>query len=167
MNKTTTLAIDLAKQVFQLHGADFRGKATLRQKVRRGQLPALLAQTPPCSVVMEACASSHYWAREARSFGHKVRLIAPQHVRAFTRGQKNDRNDAEAIAIAAGQPGIPEVAVKSEEQQAHGVASHSSTLGEGEVTTHQPVARSDGRVRSNLASQVSHGHASVGRGVNR
>src|ERR1700733_14740014 len=83
MNKTTTLAIDLAKQVFQLHGADFRGKATLRQKVRRGQLPALLAQTPPCSVVMEACASSHYWAREARSFGHRVRLIAPQHMRAF------------------------------------------------------------------------------------
>jgi transposase len=66
MNKTTTLAIDLAKQVFQLHGADFRGKATLRQKVRRCQLPVLLAQTPPCSVVMEACASSHYWAREAQ-----------------------------------------------------------------------------------------------------
>ena len=118
MNKTTTLAIDLAKQVFQLHGTDFRGKATLRQKVRRCQLPALLAQTPPCSVVMEACSSSHYWAREARSYGHKVRLIAPQHVKAFTRGQKNDRNDAEAIAVAAGQPGIPDVAVKSEEQQA-------------------------------------------------
>jgi len=118
MNKTTTLAIDLAKQVFQLHGTDFRCKATLRQKVRRCQLPALLAQTPPCSVVMEACSSSHYWAREARSYGHKVRLIAPQHVKAFTRGQKNDRNDAEAIAVAAGQPGIPDVAVKSEEQQA-------------------------------------------------
>jgi transposase len=71
-------AIDLAKQVFQLHGANFRGKATLRQKVRCDQLPALLAQTPPCSVVMETFASSHYWAREARSFGHKVRLIAPQ-----------------------------------------------------------------------------------------
>jgi hypothetical protein len=72
MNKTTTLAIDLAKQVFQLHGADFRGKATMRQKVRRSQLPALLAQTPPCSVVMEACSSAHYWAREARSHGHKI-----------------------------------------------------------------------------------------------
>jgi transposase len=90
----------------------------LRQKVRRCQLPALLAQTPPCSIVMEACSSSHYWAREARSHGPKVRLIAPQHVKAFTRGQKNDRNDAEAIAVAAGQPGIPDVAVKSEEQQA-------------------------------------------------
>lgn len=125
MNQITTVAIDLAKQVFQLHGTDAQGHALLRRQVRRAQLPGVLAQLPRCTVVMEACSGAHYWARVASALGHTVRLIAAQHVKAFSRGQKNDRNDAEAIACAARQPGLPTVALKSEEQQAvlavHGI----------------------------------------------
>jgi transposase len=118
MNEITTLAIDLAKHVFQLHGTDALGRVVFERQVRRGQLPALLAQLPRCSVVMEACGGAHYWARQIRALGHEARLIGPQYVRAYKRGQKNDRNDAQAIACAARQPDMPQVAVKSEEQQA-------------------------------------------------
>lgn len=118
MNEITTLAIDLAKHVFQLHGTDAAGRVLFERQVRRGQLPAFLAQLPRCTVVMEACGGAHYWAREIRALGHEARLLGPQHVRAFKRGQKNDRNDAQAIACAARQPDMPQVAVKSEEQQA-------------------------------------------------
>jgi transposase len=125
MNQITTVAIDLAKRVFQLHGTDAQGHALLRRQVRRAQLPEVLAQLPRCTVVMEACSGAHHWGRLAASLGHTVRLIAPQHVKAFNRRQKNDRNDAEAIACAARQPGLPAVALKSEEQQAvlalHGI----------------------------------------------
>jgi len=117
MNKITTVAIDLAKQVFQLHGTDEQGRAVLCRQVRRAQLPQVLAQLPSCTVVMEACASAHYWGRMAQGLGHRVRLIAPQHVKAFNHRQKNDRNDAQAIACAARQPGLPSVALKSPEQQ--------------------------------------------------
>jgi len=112
------LAIDLAKSVFQLLGVDEQGHERLERRVSRRQLLPSLAKLPECTVVMEACGSAHYWARCVRQLGHRVRLLAPQHVRAFNRGQKNDRNDAWAIACAARQPGIPSVAVKSEEQQA-------------------------------------------------
>jgi transposase len=118
MTQITTVAIDLAKRVFQLHGTDEQGHAVLRRQVRRGQLPAVLGQLPRCTVVMEACSSAHHWGRVAASLGHRVRLIAPQHVKAFNRRQKNDRNDAEAIACAARQPQLPSVALKSQEQQA-------------------------------------------------
>jgi len=111
------LAIDLAKHVFQLHGLDARGTTVLQRRVRRGQLLGVLAQIPRCEVVMEACGGAHHWARQVRLLGHEPRLIAAQHVKPFCRRQKNDRNDAEAIACAARQPGMPQVAVKSEEQQ--------------------------------------------------
>jgi transposase len=118
MSEITSVAIDLAKRVFQLHGTDAAGHTVLQRQVRRAQLLAVLAQLPPCTVTMEACSSAHYWARQLRVLGHTPQLIAAQHVKAFCRRQKNDRNDAEAIACAARQPGMPQVAVKSEEQQA-------------------------------------------------
>ena len=118
MSEITLLAIDLAKSVFQLHGIDDQGRARLQRRVSRAQLMPALSQLPCCTVVMEACGSAHYWGRRIRAAGHTVRLLAPQHVKAFNRGQKNDRNDAQAIACAARQPGMPEVALKSEEQQA-------------------------------------------------
>lgn len=119
MNEITTLAIDLAKHVFQLHGVDARGVAVLQRQVRRAHLLRVVAQIPRCRVVMEACGGAHYWARQIRRLGHEVRLIAGHYVKAFTRGgQKNDRNDAQAIACAASQPHLPEVAIKTEEQQA-------------------------------------------------
>lgn len=117
MNEITTLAIDLAKHVFQLHGVDARGATVLQRQVRRAQLLTVLAQIPRCEVVMEACGGAHHWARQIRALGHEARLIAPQYVKAFNRGQKNDRNDAQAIACAGRQPDMPQVAVKSEEQQ--------------------------------------------------
>lgn len=118
MGEITTLAIDLAKNVFQLHGVDAQGHALLRRQVRRAQLHQVLAQLPPCKVAMEACSSAHFWGRVAGRAGHQVHLIPPQYVKAFTRGQKNDRNDAQAIADASRLPDMAQVAVKTEEQQA-------------------------------------------------
>ena len=112
-----TLAIDLAKEVYQVHGVDERGEVVLQKRLRRAQLPAFLVQSPRCEVVMEACAGAHYWGRQARTFGHEARLIPPQYVKPFSRRQKNDRNDAEAIACAARQPRMPVVPIKSEEHQ--------------------------------------------------
>ena len=118
MKEITTLAIDLAKRVFQLHGVDAHGVAVLQRRVSRSQLLAVIAQIPRCRVAMEACGGAHHWAREIRALGHEPHLIAGHYVKAFSRGQKNDRNDAQAIASAARQPDLPRVALKSEEQQA-------------------------------------------------
>ena len=118
MKEITTLAIDLAKSVFQLHGVDGRGVTMLRRQVRRGQLLSVIAQLPACLVAMEACASAHYWGRQIRALGHRVKLIPPQYVKPFVKGNKTDRNDAQAICEAALRPEMPSVAVKSEEQQA-------------------------------------------------
>jgi transposase len=117
MSKIKSLSIDLAKTVFQLHGVDERGVAVLRKQVSRGQLLKRLAQIPPCTVAMEACASSHYWGRQISALGHKVVLIAPQHVKPYVMGNKTDRNDAEAICEAMGRPKMRFVPVKSAEQQ--------------------------------------------------
>ena len=118
MGKITTLAIDLAKRVFELYGVDGRGVCVLRRQVRRGQLLRVVAQLAPEQVAMEACASAHYWGRQIRALGPEAKLIPPQYVRPYVRGNKNDRNDAQAICEAALRPGMPEVAVKSVEQQA-------------------------------------------------
>ena len=90
----------------------------LQRRVSRAQLLAVIAQIPRCRVAMEACGGAHHWAREIRALGHEPHLIAGHYVKAFSRGQKNDRNDAQAIACASRQPDLPRVAIKSEEQQA-------------------------------------------------
>lgn len=118
MKEITTVAIDLAKRVFQLHGVDKHGMPVLQRRVNRAQLLAVMAQIPRCRVAMEACGGAHHWAREIRALGHETHLIAGHYVKAFSRGQKNDRNDAQAIACASRQPDLPRVAIKSEEQQA-------------------------------------------------
>ena len=118
MNEITTLGIDLAKNVFQLHGVDARGVCQQRRRLRRVQMLSFMAQRPPCLVAMEACASAHYWARKFIELGHRVKLIPPQYVKPFVRGNKTDGNDAEGICEAALRPRMPSVAVKSEEQQA-------------------------------------------------
>jgi len=118
MNEITTLGIDLAKRVFQVHGVDSRGVCVLRKQLPRGKLLSVLAQVPQCVVAMEACAGAHDWGRRIGVLGHRVKLIPPQYVKPFVRGNKTDRNDAQAICEAALRPGMPEVAVKSEEQQA-------------------------------------------------
>jgi transposase len=118
MSEITTLAIDVAKNVFQLHGVDVRGVCQLRRRLRRAQLLSFVARMPSCVIAMEACASTHYWGREFGKIGHRVRLIPPQYVKPFVRGNKTDGNDAEGICEAALRPRMPSVAVKSEEQQA-------------------------------------------------
>ena len=117
MSEITTLAIDLAKQVFQLHGVDERGVCVLRRQVRRAQLRRLIAQLPPCTVAMEVCGGAHHWGRQFEAFGHRVRLISPQFVKPFVKGNKTDRNDAEAICEAALRPGMRFVALKTVDQQ--------------------------------------------------
>lgn len=113
----TTLGIDLAKNVFQLHGVDERGRAVLKKRVSRAQLLETLAQLPPCTVVMESCRGSNHWARVAERCGHKARLIAPQFVKPFVKTNKNDANDSEAICEAASRPAMRFIPVKRIEQQ--------------------------------------------------
>ena len=97
MSEITTVGLDLAKNVFQLHGADASGRAVLRRKLRRGQVLEMLAGLPRCTVAMEACGGAHFWGREISELGHKVRLIPPAYVKPFVRRQKSDAADAEAI----------------------------------------------------------------------
>jgi transposase len=114
----TMIGVDLAKNVFQLHGASMTGQLKFRKKVTRPQFRQFMAGQPPAVVVMEACGSASYWARELIKLGHEVRLIAPQYVRPFVKRQKNDAADAEAIVVAAQRPEMRFVPPKAEEQQA-------------------------------------------------
>ena len=118
MQNMTTIGLDLAKRVFQLHGMDQEGRTVLRQKVRRGQVLKVFATFPPCLVGMEACGSAHYWARELSAQGHHVRLIPPHYVRPFLKTNKHDAADAEAIAEALVRPTMRFAPIKSADQQA-------------------------------------------------
>src|SRR4051795_8763876 len=128
MNQVSTVGLDLAKYIFQLHGADGAGAVVFRKKLRRGQLLAFLATLPPCTVAMEACGSAHYWGREITKLGHTVRLIPPAYVKPFVKRQKNDMADAEAICEAAQRPGMRFVPVKDEAQQANTVVFRARDL---------------------------------------
>ena len=114
----TTIGIDLAKNVFQVHGVDARGKAVLKRQLRRDQMASFFANLPACVIGMEACASAHHWARKLQGLGHTVRLMAPQFVKPYVKTNKNDIADAEAICEAVGRPNMRFVPVKSVEQQA-------------------------------------------------
>mgnify|MGYP003952191567 CR=1 FL=1 len=116
-NVIHTLGIDLGKSSFQMHGITDKGRVLLDKKVSRRQLKTLMAQTPKCLVGMEACGSSHYWARLMRSYGHEVKLIAPQFVKPYVKSNKNDRADAEAICEAVQRPNMRFVAIKGIEHQ--------------------------------------------------
>ena len=116
--KITTVGIDLAKNVFQVHGVDEHGKAVLKKQLKRDQMAMYFANLPTCLVGMEACGSAHHWARKLQSMGHTVRLIAPQFVKPYVKTNKNDAADAEAICEAVGRPNMRFVPVKNVEQQA-------------------------------------------------
>jgi transposase len=111
------VGIDLAKQVFQLHGVDCQDKVVLRRQLRRNQLLSFFATLPPCLIGMEACGGAHYWARELQKLGHTVKLMAPQFVKPYVKNNKNDANDAEAICEAVGRPTMRFVSVKTIAQQ--------------------------------------------------
>ena len=118
MTEIKRIAIDTSKSVFTLHAVDDAGRAVLRRNLRRGEVLRFFARLPPVEVVLEACGGSHHWGRALSAAGHQVRLIPPQYVKPFVKRSKNDRNDAEAIAVAAAQPSIGSVPIKSIEQQA-------------------------------------------------
>ena len=113
----TRVGVDLAKQVFQVHGVNRHEQVQVRRALSRRQLRRYFAQQAPCLIGMEACASAHYWARELGQLGHTVKLIPPQFVKPYVKSQKNDANDAEAICEAVGRPNMRFVAVKSAAQQ--------------------------------------------------
>lgn len=115
--ETTTIGLDLAKSVFQVHGVDDAGRATVRKKLRRTEVLKFFEALPPCLVGMEACATAHHWAREISALGHEVRLMPPSYVKAYLRRQKNDAADAEAICEAVTRPTMRFVPIKSAERQ--------------------------------------------------
>jgi transposase len=112
-----TLGIDIAKNVFQLHGVNRGGRVVFKRRVMRDQLLEVVSRIDRCTIAVEACTGAFYWARKFEGLGHQVRIISPQYVKPFVRRQKNDGNDAEAICTAARQPHIPFVPKKTVEQQ--------------------------------------------------
>ena len=128
--KVTILGIDLAKNVFRLHGVDAEGRPVLRKQLRRAQLLPFMRQLTPCLVGLEACHSAHYWGRELEKLGHAVRLMNPRFIKPYLKGEKNDANDAAAICEAVSRPSMRFVPVKNPAQQdiqaLHGCANNSS-----------------------------------------
>jgi transposase len=160
MGEVSIIGLDLAKNVFQAHGAAADGTVVFRRKLSRAQLLKFMASQPPCVVAMEACASSHHWGRAIGDLGHEVRLIPPAYVKPFVKRQKNDISDAEAIAEAASRPTMRFVAVKSEAQQAAAMAYRTWDLLVRQRT------QTINALRAHLAEQgivASTGPAHVGR----
>jgi transposase len=118
MMKTTTIGIDLAKSVFQVHGVDVQGHTTVQKQLRRKQVAIFFARLEPCLIGMEACAGSHYWARVVQALGHEVKLMAPQFVKPYVKANKTDAADAEAICEAVTRPNMRFVSIKNADQQA-------------------------------------------------
>jgi len=128
MGQASTIGLDIAKWVFQAHGADATGRVVFRKRVMRAKVLEFFAGQPPCLVALEACGGAHYWARELGKLGHTVRLIPPAYVKPFVKRQKNDVADAEAICEAAQRPGMRFVPVKDEAQQANTVVFRARDL---------------------------------------
>src|SRR4051794_10699978 len=117
MQSISTIGLDIAKSVFQVHGVDTAGQVIIRRQLKRRFVLAFFERMPPCLVGIEACASSHHWSRELQSLGHKVRLMPPAYVKPYVKRQKNDATDAEAICEAVSRPNMRFVETKTPEQQ--------------------------------------------------
>jgi transposase len=118
MQSITTIGLDIAKSVFQVHGVDAAGQVVVRRQLRRRQVQAFFQKLPPCLVGIEACASSHHWSRELQALGHTVRLMPAAYVKPYVKRHKNDATDAEAICEAVNRPTMRFVPTKTTEQQA-------------------------------------------------
>src|SRR5271169_2957938 len=119
MTKVSTIGLDIAKRVFQVHGVDDAGQVVVRRQLRRGEVVKFFATLPACVVGMEACATAHYWGREIAALGHRVRLMPPTRVKPYVKwGRKNDQVDAAACCEAVSRPSMPFVPLKSVPEQA-------------------------------------------------
>ena len=116
--KMTTIGLDLAKNIFQVHGVDEQGHVVLKKSLKRTKVLPFFANLEPCRIGMEACGGAHYWARQFERFGHTVKLMAPQFVKPYVKTNKNDAADAEAICEAVTRPSMRFVPIKPPEQQA-------------------------------------------------
>ena len=117
MQTVTTIGLDIAKSVFQVHGVDANGQVVIRRQLKRRYILAFFQKVPPCLVGIEACASSHHWSRELQALGHTVRLMPPAYVKPYVKRHKNDATDAEAICEVVGRPNMRFVATKTPGQQ--------------------------------------------------
>lgn len=117
MEEITTIGLDIAKNVFQVHGIDEIGEVVVRRQLRRKQVLSFFGRLPPCLIGMEACATSHHWARELTALGHEVRMMPPRYVKPYVKRNKNDAADAEAICEAVTRPTMRFVPIKTPEQQ--------------------------------------------------
>jgi len=118
MQAITTVGLDIAKSVFQIHGVDADGKVVVRRQLKRRYVLTFFQKLPPCLVGIEACASSHYWSRELQALGHTVRLMPPAYVRPYVKRHKNDAADAEAICEAVTRPNMRFVPTKTPNSKA-------------------------------------------------
>jgi len=170
--QATTIGMDVAKRVFQVHGEDAAGNVVLQKRLSRGQLLEFFAGLPPALVGMEACGSSHHWARELLALGHQVRLMPAAYVKPFVKRNKNDARDAAGICVALGRPDMRLVAVKSADQQAwRGVERSRELLVKqrtqlmnsvrGLLAEHGLVAAQGLRGFHELAARVREGDASI------
>ena len=117
MGEVSTIGLDIAKSVFQVHGVDAAGAVVIRKRVSRAKMLEYFGEQPPCLVGIEACPSGHHWGRELQAIGHTVRLIPPSYVKAYLKRSKNDANDAAAICEAVTRPSMRFVPIKTKEQQ--------------------------------------------------
>ena len=125
MGEVSTIGLDIAKSVFQVHGVDGAGAVVIRKRVSRAKLLEFFAELPPCLIGIEACSSAHHWGRELQALGHTVKLMPPSYVKAYLKRSKNDANDAEAICEAVTRQSMRFVPTKSEQQQS-GLMLHRS-----------------------------------------
>ena len=135
----TTIGLDIAKNVFQVHGIDAKEKVVARKQLRRSQVITFFKALPPCLIGMEACATAHYWARELTKLGHEVRLMPAKDVKAYVKRNKNDAADAEAICEAVRRPTMRFVRIKSAEQQGQLMPQGASGSGSGATRSHKGV----------------------------
>ena len=117
MQSISTIGLDIAKSVFQVHGVDAAGQVVIRRQLKRRFVLSFFEKLPPCLVGIEACASSHHWSRELQALGHTVRLMPPAYVKPYVKRQKNDSTDTEAICEAVTRPNMRFVPTKTNEQQ--------------------------------------------------
>jgi len=151
MTEITTICLDLAKNVFQIHAVDATGTVVIRRQIRRAQMMLFFSRLAPCLIGTEACAGAHYWARELAKLGHEVRLIPPSYVKPFVKRCKTDAADAEAICTAVAQPTMRFVPIKTAVQQAM-LMSHRTR----DFLVRQLTQLANGRCCITLTSKDSH-----------